>query len=413
MKYLKFNIKLIILFGSFLFFIKGNAQQLNTLIADALANNPKIKAFKLKYEVAKEKVNEANTLPNTQFGLGYFVSEPETRTGAQRFKVSAKQMLPSFGVITARENYINTLANAVYEDITIAKRKLVLSVSKSYYNLYVLTQKQAILSENITLLKTYNELALTAVKVGKSSAVDVLRLQIRQNELLQLKQVLAQNYLAELSKFNNLLNRNKNIEVVITDVLLIPIKTDLINSENLALHPELLKYDKLYTSVEQSELVNQKEGNPTLGFGLDYIAVSERPNMNFSDNGKDIFMPMVSISIPIFNNKHKSKTKQNFLQQQEILSQKNSRLNTLRTLLDKAINERTSAEISYSTQTKNLQQAKNAETILVKSYETGTINFNDILDIQELQLKFQLNQIEAIKKYYLQTLIINYLTVHN
>ena len=62
------------------------------------------------------------------------------------------------------------------------------------------------------------------------------------------------------------------------------------------------------------------------------------------------------------------------------------------------------------TQSKNLKQAKNAQDILMKNYETGTINFNDVLDIQELQLKFQINQVESIRKYYIQSTIINYLT---
>jgi len=116
------------------------------------------------------------------------------------------------------------------------------------------------------------------------------------------------------------------------------------------------------------------------------------------------------VSIPIFNKKYKSQTKQNELQQQEIVAQKQERLNTLETLLDKALKDRNSARISYATQTKNLKQAKNAEEILIKSYETGTIDFNDVLDIQELQLKFQMNQVESVKTYYVQTTIINYLT---
>ena len=77
--------------------------------------------------------------------------------------------------------------------------------------------------------------------------------------------------------------------------------------------------------------------------------------------------------------------------------------------MDKAINDRISARISYDTQTKNIKQAKDAEEILIKSYETGTINFVDVLDIQELQLKFQMNQIESVKTYYVQSTIINYL----
>ena len=388
----------------------AKAQQLDFLIQEGLTNNPEIQKFELRYNIASEKVNEVNTIPNTEFGVGYFVSEPETRTGAQRFKVSATQMLPWFGNITARENYVSALADAKYEDIVIAKRKLMASVSQSYYKLYANKAKQDVLTENITLLETYETLALTSVEVGKASVVDVLRLQMRQNEMQQLLDVLSQQFLAEQTNFNKLLNRDKAIIVNVINKLNIPSEDFEINLENLALHPELLKYDKFYHSIEQSELLNQKESSPMIGFGLDYINVDKRPNMDFSDNGKDIIMPMVSMSIPIFNKKYKSKTKQNALQQQEIDSQKQERFNTLETLLDKAINDRISARISYATQTKNLKQAQDAEGILIKSYETGTIDFNDVLDIQELQFKFQMNQIESVKTYYVQTTIINYLT---
>ncbi|MFD0992396.1 TolC family protein [Tenacibaculum geojense] len=398
------SILFILVFSGF-----SNAQELQPLIDEALANNPKIKQFELQYKRVSEKVNEVNTLPNTNIGVGYFVSEPETRTGAQRFKVSVNQMLPWFGTISSREDYVSSLADAKFEDIIIAKRQLITSVSTSYYNLYAIKAKQQVLTENINLLKTYETMALTSVEVGKASAVDVLRLQMRQNDLNQSKAVLQQQFLAEQTAFNKLLNRDKNTIVNVVSELEIPLDDSTINTDSLQFHPEILKYDKLYRSVEKSELLNQKERSPMIGFGLDYINVVERPDMNFNDNGKDIIMPMVSFSIPIFNKKYKSKTKQNEIQQEEFNTQKQERFNKLETLLDKAINERTSARIRYNTQSKNLKQAKNAETILVKSYETGMIDFNDVLDIQELQLKFQLNQIKAVQNYYVQSAIINYL----
>ncbi|MDB9782798.1 TolC family protein [Winogradskyella sp.] len=406
-----FHFKSVLITALFLFSINSiGSQSLVVLVNEALANSPEIQKFELQYNIASEKVNEVNTIPNTEFGVGYFVSEPETRTGAQRFKVSAKQMLPWFGTITSRENYVSALANAKYEDIVIAKRKLFVSVSKSYYKLYANKAKQDVLARNIKLLDTYETLALTSVEVGKASAVDVLRLQMRQNEMQQVLEVLKLQFLSEQTYFNKLLNRANAIRVNVINELSLPSEDFEITTEKLALHPELLKYDKLYQSVEQSELLNQKESSPMIGFGLDYISVDERPNMDFSDNGKDVIMPMVSVSIPIFNKKYKSQTKQNELQQQEIIAQKQERLNTLQTLLSKAINERMSARISHATQTNNLMQAKDAEDILIKSYETGTIDFNDVLDIQELQLKFQINQIESVKSYYIQTTIINYLT---
>ena len=355
-------------------------------------------------------MNEVNFLPNTEVSAGYFVSEPETRTGAQEVRLSVKQMLPWFGTITARENYAGSLADAQYEDLVIAKRRLALSVSQSYYKLYAIRAKQRVLDENIELLETYERLALTSVEVGNASAVDVLRLQIRQNELEQRKEVLEQDYLAEQSLFNNLLNRDETIAVEVFDTLSLPEQDPILERGKLELHPELIKYDKLYESVDKSEILNQKESAPNLGFGLDYVTVAERPNMDFSDNGKDIVMPMVSLSIPIFNNKYKSRTRQNKLKQQEITAQKDERRNRLETLLEQAVNNRVSSRISFNTQTKNIKKANDGEEILIKSYETGTIDFNDVLDIQELQLKFQINQIESIKNYYIQSTIINYLS---
>ena len=385
------------------------AQTLESFIQEAQNNNPEIQAFELPYNIAEEKVNEANWLPNTEISAGYFVSEPETRVGAQRARIGFKQMLPWFGTITARENYAKSMAAAEYVEITIAKRKLALSVAQSYYRLYAIKARQRVLYENIKLLETYRRLALKSVEVGKASAVDILRLQIRQNELQQQKEVLKEEFIAEQTAFNNLLNRDARMTVNVVPEMEIP-QQDLFDSkESLSLNPELLKYDKIYESLAQSELLNQRESMPMIGFGVDYLPVTAMENSMFNDNGKDVLMPMVTVSIPIFNSRYKSITKQNELRQQEIESQREQRWNVLESAFAKATSQRNQSRIAYTTQAKNLKQTRDAEEILLKNYETGTIVFNDLLDIQELQLKFQMNQIDAIQGYYVQSALINYL----
>ena len=399
----------IIVIITLLIFAQSRGQDLQSYLQEAEDNNPEIRAFELRYDIAEEKVNEVNTLPNTEVNGGYFVSEPETRTGAQSVRFSARQMIPWFGTITARENYASSLADTEFVEVAIAKRKLKLAVSQSYYRLYAIKAKQRVLEENIELLDTYERLALTSLEVGNASAVDVLRLQIRQNELVEQKEVLEQDFLAEQSEFNNRLNREEGDQVVVYDSVPLPSEDFIVSVENLNNHPELLKYDELYESVELAEALNQKESLPDLGFGADYVAVTERPDMNFNDNGKDIFMPMVSLSIPIFNNKYKSISRQNELRQLELNAQKDERRNQLETTLESARSNREASRITYNTQLNNLEQARDAEEVLIRSYETGTIDFNDVLDIQELQLKFQIGLIEATKNYYVQMAIINYL----
>lgn len=402
--------KAMLFLGSWLLVLNSYGQDLQTYIDEAITNSPEIQKVQFQSDIADEKVNEANWLPNTEVSAGYFVSEPETRVGAQKARFSVKQMLPWFGTITARENYASSMAEAQYVEVTIAKRKLALSVSQYYYQLYEIRAKQEVLDKNIGLLKTYEQLALTSVEVGKASAVDVLRLQMRQNELQQEKDILLQQNKGIQAALNSLVNRDYDTDVLVVSSLEIPEEDNLYSYESLSVNPELLKYDKLYESVTQSELLNQRDALPMFGLGLDYIPVAERTDMNMVDNGKDIVMPMVSISIPIFNKRYKSVSKQNELRKQEIQSQKDERLNVLKADLAKAISQRNQARIKFNTQQKNLVQAQNAEDILIKNYETGTIDFNDVLDIQELQLKFQMSQIESVKNYHVQSTIINYLT---
>ncbi|NND16527.1 MAG: TolC family protein [Eudoraea sp.] len=394
---------------SILLSVVVQAQSLQQYIEEATANNPGLLAFEKRYEIAQEKVRESNWLPNTELGLGYFISEPETRTGAQVARFTTRQMLPWFGTISARKNAAGAIAETEYLNYVIAKRKIKLKVSQSYYKLFGLEARKDVLDENIALLRTYEELALNAVEVSKASAVDVLRLQMRQNDLEHLMEVLNESIKAERSRFNSLLDRDIGVEVLVMKGLTIP-DEELVVADSLYLNPELHQYDLLYESISQLEEVNQKERSPMLGFGLDYVPVQERPELDFSDNGKDIIMPMVSLSIPIFSDRYDSRSKQNELRQQELIFQKQERFNDLETALAEAIFAKNESRIAHAAQVKNLEQAKNAEQILIKTYETGTIDFNDILDIQELQLKFQLNKIEAVQQFYVQSMIINYLT---
>lgn len=264
--------------------------------------------------------------------------------------------------------------------------------------------------DQLQLLEQYLQIALTGVEVGKTSAVKVLQLQIRQNELKQEAEIYQQKFKGLQRSFNALLNVDINTIVEVPDALGIPKASEEIQTDRLALHPEILKYDALYYAVTQSELLNQKSSGPNIGLGLDYVNVAENPDMDMAENGKDVLMPMLTLSIPIFNKSIGSKTKQNKLQQQLILEEKVAKVNQLQSLLSMAVQNRASARISYETQLKNLVQAKNAEEILIKNYETESINFNDLLDILELELSIEIQKIEAEKNYFMQSASINYIT---
>ncbi|SDS51855.1 TolC family protein [Gramella sp. MAR_2010_147] len=387
------------------------AQQLESYQNLALENNPQLQSLQQNVAIAEERINEMNSIPDTEFGAGYFVSEPETRTGAQRIRVSVRQMIPWFGTIQSRMDYAGSLVSVEEVELEIARRQLKLEVSQLYFDIYEIEEKIEVLQQNIDLLEVYRTMALNSVETGKASAVEVLRLKMRQNDLLEKKENFQLQKEALQTQFNNLLNAESNPEIVVQDTLIIPLK----ESENmkLELHPELQRYDKFAESVRNSELVNQQEAAPKLGLGLDYISVQERTDMNIPDNGKDIIMPMLSVSLPIFNKKYRSVTRQNELRQDQIFSDRNSTLNELESKLRLALNERAAARIKFEVQADNLSQAQDAEELLLKQYETGTIDFDDVLDIQEIQLQIQLNLVEAVSTWFKSDAMVDYFTINN
>lgn len=402
---LRLGLILLTIFG---FLSTANSQQLQSYILEAEANNPEIKAYESRFELAREKVEEVNSLPDTELSAGIFVSEPETRTGPQTARFSVRQMLPWFGTIDAREKAAGAMVEVEDIEADIARRKVALAVSQNYYQLYALQEKQEVLQENIDLLELYHQLALNSVEAGNASAIEVLRLKMRQNELKEQQEILGFKYNSKKVEFNKVLNREVTLQVALPDTLAIDAADTIAVSGNIEVNPEILKFDGLSESILQAEALNQKEALPKLGLGLDYVNVAKRTDMEMSDNGKDILMPMVSVSIPIFSNKYRSVTRQNEIRQQEVAQKREDKLNQLQSRLEAAMNARSSAIVSWKVQLDNLEQARNAEEILIKTYETGRLDFDDVLDIQELQLKIQMNLIDAVVDYYQETAMIEY-----
>lgn len=389
--------------GVFLVFLlffgwSTHGQNLENYIEEAINNNPNIQVVEKRHEISTEKISEANTLPNTEFSAGYMFGKEEMPTMWQG-EFSVMQMIPWFGTISARKEYATAMADADFLKIEIEKRKIKRDLSQSYYRLYEIVKKQQVLKENIQLLKVYERMALNSVEVGKASAVSVLRLQMRQNDLTEKELVLDQDFEAEVIVFNKIMNKEEVENVSIVDSLMIPKKEVEIDFESLHLHPELTKFEKLNDVVSQADALNKKERSPQVGVGMEYMLFKEMP---------DMFMPMVSVSIPIFNKKYKSIAQQNKLRHEELDIEKEVIENTLMAKLQTAIRKRNAARIRLETQEKNLKDAENATEILFKNYETGTVDFREVLDVQELQLQFQINRVEAIGAYYQQKSIIDY-----
>ncbi|RZS99795.1 TolC family protein [Aquimarina brevivitae] len=385
------------------------SQTLAELKEEAIQNNPEIEAARVAVLMSEEKVNEAVTLPDTNISIGYFVSEPETRTGPQTARFSAAQKLPWFGTIKAKKDMFNTAIAIEQNKLEVVQRKVVLKIAQKYYQLYSIQAKLIVLQKQLELIGVYKEIALSKLSVNEASALDILKLTMAQNNLKKKEEVLKGEKITKEAEMNQLLDRDGFDPLIIPNNLVIPDEEPTLIVEDITYHPELLTYEVMQEVVSQKKQLNHKESLPSLGLGLDYVIVSERTDMNLPENGKDVVMPMVSFSIPLFSKKYKSLDKQYDLETENLNQQKSLAQNNLEEILEKTINTRITARIDYDTQVENSTQAQEAEKIIRATYEAGEVEFTELLEIQDLMLDIEMNKIEAITTYFIQTAILNYL----
>ena len=393
--------------------IHGYGQSLQEYLTIAESNNPELQAMQYKYESALEKVNEEGSLPNTTIGVGYFVQEAETRVGAQKAKLSISQMMPWFGTLDAKKESASFKAEAKLNIIDLTKRKLFLKVKTGYFQLYELNEKKRIINENIKILKTFEDLALIELENNRSTMVDVLKIRMEKNELSNKLSTVIENLKAKQIAFNLVLNQDDRLLVNIPKSIEILDDAILFKKEMISQNPQLLKLDNLHSALEKSELATKRAGLPTIGVGLDYLFVSTRDVENLLDNGKDIIMPMVTVSVPLFSKKYSSKQKQLRLEQKAIETIKVETKNQLVSLFEKSIAGVKNAKVSIKTQVANIKQADQAQEVLLAAYETSKMDFEQILEVQQLKLKFQLKMVTSEKDYAIQKSTIEFLVKSN
>ncbi len=383
------------------------SQSIEEYLAVALKNNSNLKVKTADYELAKEKVNEVGTYENTNLSLGIFVLTPETRVGSQLFKVGASQKLPWFGEFNAQKNVVKTLAEIKQYDIALTKIDLEFQVKKTYYEIYRELAITEILKDNKLILKTYENMALAALSNNRATMSDVLRIRVQKNELHS-KVFQNINSINVLNKnFNKLLQQDQNTFLNVVDSL--NVLDILIGNKNINQHPSLEKISEMQSVYKAQEKLIDIDKKPKITVGLDYILVDGYSNLNPSQNGKDILMPKISVGIPIFNKKHKSQYKQLKIKEEQIANALENKKNALDIALDNAKLELDNAILSVVAAQKNKTEIQRAINVDLKAYETGILDYDKILRLQLQKIRFQLMEIEAIKKAFIAKSKVEYL----
>ncbi|MEP1085834.1 TolC family protein [Algoriphagus sp.] len=388
----------------------ASSQSLEDYFRIGAENNPGLQAKYKAFEAAMEKIPQVGSLQDPNLSFGYFISPVETRVGPQNARFSLTQMFPWFGTLRAQEDVASFMAEAKYQEFLDAKNQLYSQLATVYYPLVEIHELIELERENLEILETYYSLAKSKFENGQGSLADALRVEIMIQAAKTNIEVLQMKIKGSNSWFNSLLSRSHDSPVEISEMLQITDADRQISTDSIQANPMLGSIDLKIQASEASVRVAQKQGMPKLGAGVDYVLVGERTDMDIPDNGKNVLMPMVTMSLPIFRGKYKGAQKEAELMQESYQLEKDELNNKLYGSYYRFSSDMEIQENLISLYSKQVQTSEQTLELLYSAYSNSGNDFEEVLRVQQQLLEYQKMKLKATVAYQTSLAQINYIT---
>ncbi len=376
--------------------------ELPALIEEATDRNPAIITAREKWQSAQEIIEARRALPDPQLNYTYFVEPIETRVGAQRHILGAKQRFPFYGKRALRAQVASKEADALEATYEAVRQEVIRQVKKNFYQLFYISTIMDITKNEQEVLKRFEHIARTKYATGKGSQQNILKVQVEISQLEDKLLALSKQKQTAAAMLNTLLDRpadhllGKPVQPNFRKFYFVKDELFSMAREN---RPELRAGIALIEKSDRAYDLAKKEYYPDLTIGANYFQIDEGP-LPFPDNGQDAFNVMVSINIPIWRSKLSSQVKS---ASQMIKAQKNQYENIMNQALFEV--EDTYFKIQAARETFDLykkvlipqadQSMKSAEV----GYITGTVSFLDLLDAERVLLQIQFGYWNAYTDY--------------
>jgi outer membrane protein TolC len=237
---------------------------------------------------------------------------------------------------------------------------------------------------------------------GGSGLSDVYRIQIEIGDL-QNSISLLKNQLSTVSaQFNSYLNRPQatiisipdSIELESFDPSLLGI-TDSI----LANNPMLGMLQLEQQSLEARKQMVTRMSYPMVGVGINYSLINESEMSTLEMNGKDMVMPMITATIPIYRKKYKSmRDEAEYLKSANIQNYQ-AVANSLQVQYYQALQLYQDAKRRTHLYAGQYELASKSLDIMFKSFASSGASLTDILRVRQQTLDYEYRQAEAVADF--------------
>jgi hypothetical protein len=250
--------------------------------------------------------------------------------------------------------------------------------------------------------------SMQTISMGPSSdnsgLTDIYRIQIETGDLENNISLLKNQRNTIMAQFNTYLNRPvathvftyENIAVDSLELSLIAVSDSM-----LANNPMLgmLNYEK--QSIDARKKMVTRMGYPMVGLGLNYSPISKSGTaMGTPDmNGKDMIMPMVTVTLPIYRKKYNAMVNEAELLKTATLQNYQSIANSLQAEYYQAVQLYQDAKRRVKLYDNQYQIASKSLDLMLKSFSVSSSSLTDVLRIRQQTLDYEFKKVEAVADF--------------
>ncbi|MCB9280218.1 MAG: TolC family protein [Lewinellaceae bacterium] len=389
------------------------SQTLEDYLKIAADSNPGIRAKQTEFQAALQKRPQAKALPDPTINASFFLRPMMLPMGNQLGSVSVMQMFPWFGALDAMENEATRMAEVKRQAVQVAQNELFFKVKNAWYPLFELEEKIRIQQDLLRLLETDKELATVMFQQGMAPMVDPIRADIMIDEVKTELMLLEQKRKPLEVTFNRLLNRDDNLPVTISGMLPEPVTGAAARRDSLiADNPVLAVFDKQIQAAIAEEKVAGYLRKPMIGAGLQYMPLVKRGNdLDLPPNtGRDMVMPMFSVTVPIWKKKYNAAAEERRLMQVMYADMKKDMQNELTSMYELTFYELEKTAQMMELLNLQMQKTQQAVDLVLAAYSNAGQDFEEVLRLQQQLFRYQMEKVSAKTEYQLTLVKLDYLT---
>jgi outer membrane protein TolC len=244
--------------------------------------------------------------------------------------------------------------------------------------------------------------------MGNSSTspglTDIYRIQIEAGDLENNISLLKNQRNTLTAQFNTYLNRpvtthvftNENIAMDSLQLSLVAVSDSI-----LANNPMLSMLDYEKQSFEARKKMVSRMGYPMVGLGLNYSLISKTqfPMGLPSMNGKDMIMPMVVVTLPVYRKKYNAMISESELLATAASQNYQSASNSLQAEYFQAVQLYQDAKRRIKLYDNQSQLASKSLDLILKNFSVSNSALSDVLRARQQTLDYEFKKVEAVADF--------------